>query len=71
MSRVLSSNYSIAEGGRNNELPTYLQILPDWRVVLCTTHGCYYTRQNLSRHLLEKYRLRRAQRVDIKGHMQL
>ncbi|KAI8577934.1 hypothetical protein K450DRAFT_249946 [Umbelopsis ramanniana AG] len=46
--------------------PSYLRVLPDLRVVLCTTHGCCYTRQWLSRHLLEQHRLkgRRRQRIE-------
>ena len=35
-------------------LPDFLEILPEWRVILCTTHRGCYTRHNISRHLPEK-----------------
>ncbi|KAL1952469.1 hypothetical protein VTO42DRAFT_5290 [Malbranchea cinnamomea] len=54
-----------------NVLPSYLQVLPEWRVVLCTTHGGCYTRQNLSRHLLEKHRLKSTQRRWIEADSRL
>lgn len=51
--------------------PSYLHLLPDFRVVLCTTHGCCYTRQNLSRYLLEKHRLKGKERQRIELSSQL
>jgi hypothetical protein len=47
--------------------PNFLQPLPDWRVILCTTHRCCYTRQNIARHLLEKHKLMRNQRLFIEN----
>ncbi|KAG2175812.1 hypothetical protein INT44_000290 [Umbelopsis vinacea] len=52
-------------------LPSFLRVLPEFRVILCITHGCCYTRQNLSRHLLEKHRLKRRQRKGIETSSQL
>lgn len=58
-----SSTESVAASPRGRDaLPPYLRVLPDFGVVLCTTHGSCYTRQTLSRHLLEKHRLRIRQR---------
>jgi hypothetical protein len=45
-----------------SQLPHFLQLLLEWRVILCTTHRGCYTRQNISRHLLEKYNMRRNER---------
>lgn len=59
----------VVEGG--DELPSYLQVLPDFRVVLCTTHRCCYTRQNLSRHLRDKHYLKSFQRERILQSPQL
>ena len=42
-----------------------------FRVVLCTTHGCCYTRQNLSRHLLEKHGLKARERQRIESSSRL
>ncbi|KAL1952973.1 hypothetical protein VTO42DRAFT_3796 [Malbranchea cinnamomea] len=52
-------------------LASYLQVLPEYRVVLCTTHGGCYIRQNLSRHLLEKHRLKSTQRRWIEADSRL
>ncbi|OJD23078.1 hypothetical protein ACJ73_05575 [Blastomyces percursus] len=46
------------ESQKENQLPSYLQVLAQHRLVLCTTHGSCYTHQNLGRHLLEKHQLR-------------
>jgi superfamily II DNA helicase RecQ len=51
--------------------PSYLKVVQEWRVVLCTTHGSCYTRQNLSRHLRDKHRLKSSQRRIIEAHSQL
>jgi hypothetical protein len=49
----------------NDTFPSYLRELPDFRVVLCTTHRCCYTLDNLTRHLLEKHRLMTRERQSI------
>ncbi|KAI8574972.1 hypothetical protein K450DRAFT_284728 [Umbelopsis ramanniana AG] len=51
--------------------PSYLRVLPDFHVILCTTHGCCYTRQNLSRHLLEKHQIKRRERQRIESSSRL
>jgi len=35
------------------------------KVVLCSQHGSYYTRQNLERHLAERHGVRRARRTQL------
>ena len=52
--------------------PIYLQVLPQYRVALCTIHGCSYTRQGLSRHLLEKHRVKgeRQSRIVLSDQVQ-
>lgn len=52
-------------------LPSYLRVLPAFHVVLCTTHGGCYTRQNLSRYLLEKHHLQSGQRRRIASSSEL
>lgn len=71
MSQGPTSATSSVVGGLSDGLPSYLLFLSDWRVVLCTTHGCCYTHQNLSRHLLEKHRLKRRERSLIEASSQL
>ncbi|KAG2178350.1 hypothetical protein INT44_001500 [Umbelopsis vinacea] len=70
----MTSERSTAESGVRAEgdaLPSYLRILPDFRVVLCITHSCCYTLQNLSRHLLEKHQLKSRERQRIESSSQL
>jgi hypothetical protein len=52
-------------------LPSYLRVMPEFRVVLCKTHGCCYTRQNLSRHLLREHQLKGIERKRIESSSQL
>ncbi|KAG2171891.1 hypothetical protein INT44_006120, partial [Umbelopsis vinacea] len=65
-----STTASMMEADRDG-LPSYLRVLPEFRVVLCITHGCCYTRQNLSRHLSEKHQLkgRERQRIESSSHL--
>jgi hypothetical protein len=62
--RSLSTTASVIDAECDTFL-SYLRPLPDFRVVLCTTYGCCYTRQNLSRYLLEKHRLKGKERQRI------
>jgi hypothetical protein len=54
-----------------NTLPSYLRVLAEFRVILCTTHSSCYTRQSLSRHLLEKHYLKSRQRQSIESYSNL
>lgn len=56
---------SVVDVEETGVLPNYLQVLHRYRVVLCTTHGCCYTQQNLSRHLLEKHHMKGGRRSQI------
>ncbi|KAG2177450.1 hypothetical protein INT44_007961, partial [Umbelopsis vinacea] len=56
-----STTTSLVEAERD-ALPSYLRVLPDFREILCITHGCCYTIQNLSRHLFEKHQLKSRER---------
>ncbi|KAG2177429.1 hypothetical protein INT44_007940 [Umbelopsis vinacea] len=51
--------------------PSYNHVAPVFCVVLCITHGCCYTRQNLSRHLFEKHQLKGRERQRIESSSQL
>jgi hypothetical protein len=57
--------------GEEDTLPPYLRVLPQYRVVLCTTHGCCYTRQKLPRHLLETHYIKGRSRKQIESSNQL
>ncbi|KAL6229242.1 hypothetical protein BDW75DRAFT_245912, partial [Aspergillus navahoensis] len=48
--------------------PPFLRILPEYRVILCTTHDGCYTRQNLPRHLAEDHRIKLRHREQILAH---
>lgn len=55
----------------NPNLPRYLRVLPQYRVVLCTTHGCCYTLNNLDRHLQREHQVRSHERRQIQQSKQL
>ena len=61
---------SVVENDRNS-LPSYLKVLSNCRVVLCTLHGCCYVRTNLSRHLLDKHHIKSRQRHTIESAPEL
>jgi len=71
MSERNNSTTASAMQFEDDAFPSYLRVLPDFRVVLCTTHGCCYTRQNLYRHLLEKHRLKIRERKRIESSSRL
>lgn len=55
----------------NSPLPSYLQVLPELRVVLCITHGSCYIRTSLSRHLRDKHHIKSQQRQIIESAQEL
>ena len=52
-------------------LPSYLQVLPEFRVALFTTHGSCYIRTSLSRHLRDKHHIPSQQRQTIESAREL
>ncbi|KAF9882609.1 hypothetical protein FE257_005967 [Aspergillus nanangensis] len=55
----------------NPNLPSYLRVLPQYRVILCITHGSCYTHHNLDRHLRDKHRVPSYQRQQIEQSNEL
>lgn len=74
---MLQSNHNSIESSTESEvnsdgsLPSYLQVLPELRVVLCTTHGSCYIRTSLSRHLRDKHHIKSQQRQIIESAREL
>jgi hypothetical protein len=50
---------------REVALPRYLQLLPQYGVVLCLKHECCYAADSLGRHLLEKHSVYVPKRTDL------